>query len=327
MRCTPETVIEIRELRSFVHIARVGSFSRASAELYIAQPALSRQIAKLEEELGTPLFVRYGRGVRLTSAGARLLERAEMIISYVAQASEHVRASPDRLTGRIAIGMPPAVGARVSAPIVGTFRERWPEVALHVREGLSSSLQEWLLDRRVDLAIVYNQPPLEAFDVVPLCSEPMVVVGPPRGQDPGLYAEVDDDTTLRIRDLAELPLIVPGFPHANRRVLEQAAVQHGIHLRVEMEVDSVGLTKALVRSGLGYSILTFTAIADEVARGELRALAIERPAIRSTIALATLREQRASKLVQTMADVVTENMHTLVVDGVWRDRATWIAQR
>ncbi len=326
MQSATETIIEIRELRSFVHIARVGSFSRASAELYIAQPALSRQIAKLEEELATPLFVRYGRGVRLTSAGARLLERAEMIISYVAQASEHVRASPDQLTGRIAIGMPPAVGARVSAPIVGTIRQRWPEVGLHVREGLSSSLQEWLLDRRVDLAIVYNQPPLEAFDVAMLCSEPMVVVAPPKARDPGVVAGTDDDTTLRIRDLAELPLIVPGFPHANRRVLEQAAVQHGVHLRIDMEVDSLGLTKALVRNGLGYSVLTYTAVADEVERGELRALAIERPAIRSTIALATLREQRASKLVQTMAEVVIEKMRDLVVTGSWRDRVTWIAQ-
>ncbi|GAB7535773.1 LysR family transcriptional regulator [Burkholderia sp. 3C] len=309
-------------MRSFVHIARVGSFSRAAAELYIAQPALSRQIGKLEEELGTALFVRYGRGVRLTSAGARLLERAEMIISYVAQASEHVRASTDRLTGRIALGMPPAVGVRVSAPIIATFRQRWPDVGLHVREGLSSSLQEWLLDRRVDLALVYNQPPLEAFDVVTLCSEPMVVVGPPHDLAP----DVGDDTTLRIRDLAELPLIVPGFPHANRRVLEQAAVQHGIHLRIEMEVDSVALTKALVKSGLGYSLLTYTAVADEVERGELRALPIERPSIRSTIAIATLREQRASKLVQTMAEVVTGKMRDLVMDGPWRDRVTWVAQ-
>jgi DNA-binding transcriptional LysR family regulator len=76
---------------------------------------------------------------------------------------------------------------------------------------------------------------------------------------------------LRIRDIAELPLIMPAFPHANRRVLEQAAVQHGVHLRIALEVDSVTLTKALVRRGLGYSLLTYTAIQEEVARGELRA--------------------------------------------------------
>ena len=303
-----------------MHIARVGSFSRAATELYVAQPALSRQIAKLEEELGTALFVRHGRGVRLTSGGAQLLERAEMIINFVAQTGEHVRASSDRLSGHIALGLPPAVGVRVSAPIVETFRERWPAVGLHIREGLSSSLQEWLLDRRVDLAIVYNQPSLEAFDVLPLCSEAMVIVGPPddtvierRGGEP-----------LRIRDLADLPLIVPGFPHANRRVLEQAAVQHGVHLRIVLEVDSVTLTKALVKRGLGYSLLTYTAIQEEVERGDLQALPIERPSIRSIVSLATLREQRASRLVRTMANLVRENVRELVVDGAWKNYATWL---
>jgi LysR family nitrogen assimilation transcriptional regulator len=129
---------------------------------------------------------------------------------------------------------------------------------------------------------------------------------------------------LRIRDLAELPLIVPGFPHANRRVLEQAAVQHGVHLRVVLEVDSVALTKALVNRGLGYSLLTYTAIQDEVQRGDLRALPIERPSIRSIVSLATLREQRASRLVRTMADVVRDNVHELAVNGAWKDYVTWL---
>jgi len=314
--------IEIRELRSFVHIAHAGSVSRAAAELYIAQPALSRQIHKLETELGTPLFVRYGRGVRLTNAGAQLLERAEMILNFVNETSEQVRASTDRLTGNLALGLPPAVGVRVCAPIAEAFRDRWPAVRLHMREGLSGSLQEWVLDRRVDLAIVYNQPPLEALDIAPMCTEPMVIVGPPAGQGSlELGAK-----PLRIRNLAELPMIVPGFPHANRRMLEQAAVQHGVHLQVVLEVDSVALTKALVRRGLGYSFLTYTAIQDEVERGELCAHMIERPPITSTISLATLREHRASRLVRVMSDIVQETLHELVVNGPWRERVTWVGK-
>jgi len=187
---------------------------------------------------------------------------------------------------------------------------------------LSGSLQEWVLDRRVDLAIVYNQPPLEALDIAPMCTEPMVIVGPPAGQGSlELGAK-----PLRIRNLAELPMIVPGFPHANRRMLEQAAVQHGVHLQVVLEVDSVALTKALVRRGLGYSFLTYTAIQDEVERGELCAHMIERPPITSTISLATLREHRASRLVRVMSDIVQETLHELVVNGPWRERVTWVGK-
>lgn len=316
-----ETIIELKELRSFVHIARVGNVSRAAAELYIAQPALSRQVAKLEAELGTALFVRHGRGVRLTAAGVQLLDRAETILNFVAQTGDQIRASNERMTGHIAIGIPPAVGEQVCVPILEACRARWPAVSLHMREGLSGSLQEWLLDRRVDMAVVYNQPPLDALDIRPLCSAPMVVVAPPDAPAPDTRGE-----PLRVRNLAELPLILPGFPHANRRVLEQAAVQHGVHLRVVLEVDSVALTKTLVRRGMGYSLLTITAIQGEVERGELQAFPIERPPIRSSISLATLREQRASRLVDTMADLVTEQMHTLVTQGPWKDFATWVGE-
>src|SRR6478672_2824877 len=155
--------MDIRELRSFIHVARAGSFSRAASELYIAQPALSRQIAKLEEEIGVPLLTRYGRGVRLTAAGARLLERAEMITHMVSETGEQVRASADEERGHLAVGLPPTIGMLIGAELIRDFRARWPRVALHVREGLSSSLQEWVLDKRVDLAVVYNQPLLDAF--------------------------------------------------------------------------------------------------------------------------------------------------------------------
>jgi LysR family nitrogen assimilation transcriptional regulator len=115
-----------------------------------------------------------------------------------------------------------------------------------------------------------------------------------------------------------------GEPLRIRDLAEQAAVQHGVHLRIALEVDSVTLTKALVRRGLGYAFLTFTAIQEEVARGELCALPIERPAIRSTISLATLREQRASRLVRTLSDVIATQMHDLVTKGAWKEQVTWL---
>jgi LysR family transcriptional regulator, nitrogen assimilation regulatory protein len=305
-------------LRYFIQIARAGSFSRAAAELYIAQPALSRQITKLEQELGVDLFVRHGRGVKLTSAGAMLLERAEMITHYVRQTGEQVRAAGDAMTGHITIGMPPAVGMPLLPRVIEAFTARWPRVSIHVREGLSTSLQEWLLDRRVDLAIVYNQPPLDALDIVPMFSEPMVVVSPPGSDAPTPGA------LFRIRDLADLPLILPGLPHANRRVVERAAVQHDVHLRVVLEVDSVPLTRALVSYGLGHSLLTYTAVQEDVASGRLRARPIERPAIRSTVSLATLRDRRASPVVDAMFSVVSEKLHELVVSDAWQGEVVWL---
>jgi len=307
--------MDIRELRSFIHVARAGSFSRAASELYIAQPALSRQIAKLEEEIGVPLLTRYGRGVRLTAAGARLLERAEMITHMVSETGEQVRASADEERGHLAVGLPPTIGMLIGAELIRDFRARWPRVALHVREGLSSSLQEWVLDKRVDLAVVYNQPLLDAFDVRPLFSEPMILIGPPRANPA--------KRSYQIRDLADVPLILPGLPHSNRRLVEQAAIQHGIRLRIELEVDSVALTKQLVKAGLGYSILTYVAIKEEIAHGELIAHSIERPAIRSTVAITTLRESRPSRLVNAWSAMLQEKLQRLITSEAWKTDVVW----
>ncbi|WP_254067633.1 LysR family transcriptional regulator [Burkholderia sp. L27(2015)] len=314
-----ESTIDIRELRYFIQIARAGSFSRAAAELYIAQPALSRQITKLEQELGVQLFVRHGRGIKLTNAGALLLDRAEMITHYVRQAGDQVRAAGDGLSGHITIGMPPAIGVPLLPRVIESFASRWPSVSIHVREGLSTSLQEWLIDRRVDLAVVYNQPPLDALDIASMFTEPMVVVCPPESDRPPLAAP------FRIRDLADLPLILPGLPHANRRVIERAAVQHDVHLRIVLEVDSVPLTKALVAQGFGYSLLTYTAVQDDVARGRLHAVAIERPAIRSTVSIATLRDVRKSPVIDAMFNVVSDKLHELVVSDAWQAQVSWVA--
>lgn len=296
-------------------MARAGSFSRAASELYIAQPALSRQIAKLEEEIGVPLLIRYGRGVRLTAAGARLLERAEMITHMVNETGEQVRASADEEGGHLAVGLPPTIGALIGADLIKDFRARWPRVTLHLREGLSSSLQEWVLDRRVDLAVVYNQPLLDAFDVRPLFSEPMIMIGPA-----GAPAR---KRSYHIRDLADVPLILPGLPHSNRRLVEQAAIQHGVRLRVEIEVDSVALTKQLVKAGQGYSILTHVAIKDEVSRGDVIAYNIERPSIRSTVAVTTLRENRPSRLVDAWSTMLQEKLQSLIASEAWKNDVVW----
>lgn len=98
--------MDIRELRSFVKVAQCGGFSRAARDLFIAQPALSRQIAKLEEQLQVELFTRHGRGVELTAAGSRLLERAEIMLRYMEETADHVRNTADEERGHLAIGLP-----------------------------------------------------------------------------------------------------------------------------------------------------------------------------------------------------------------------------
>jgi len=306
--------MDIRELRSFVKVAQCGGFSRAARELYVAQPALSRQIAKLEEQLGVELFTRHGKGVELTAAGARLVERAEVMLRYLEETADHVRSSAEEERGHLAVGLPPAIGSLVGPQLIQKFRQRWPKASLHALEGLSTSLQEWLLQGRIEVAVVYNQPLLEAFEVRPLFSERMVLVGPPG----------ETSRSQRLSALGEVPLILPGLPHSNRRLVEQVAAQNTVRLNVILEVDSVGLTKKLVAAGQGYSILAHAAVQQDIDRGELVGHEIERPGIRSTVALARLKERRSSRLALSWEKIVLETLEELVTVGPWKEAAHWL---
>ncbi|ALZ84937.1 MULTISPECIES: LysR family transcriptional regulator [Pseudomonas] len=306
--------MDIRELRSFVKVAQCGGFSRAARELYVAQPALSRQIAKLEEQLGVELFTRHGKGVELTAAGARLVERAEVMLRYLEETADHVRSSAEEERGHLAVGLPPAIGSLVGPQLIQKFRQRWPKASLHALEGLSTSLQEWLLQGRIEVAVVYNQPLLEAFEVRPLFSERMVLVGPPG----------EASRSQRLSALGEVPLILPGLPHSNRRLVEQVAAQNTVRLNVILEVDSVGLTKKLVAAGQGYSILAHAAVQQDIDRGELVGHEIERPGIRSTVALARLKERRSSRLALSWEKIVLETLEELVTVGPWKEAAHWL---
>lgn len=303
--------MDLRRLRYFAAVAEAGSFSRAAAELRIAQPALSRRIGELEEELGCALLVRHGRGVRLTVDGAAVLKRAEEIQRLVAELEREARRG-SALGGRIVLAVPPSAGLLLVPPVIESFARTVPSAVISVREGISSLIHEWLAAGRIDIGVVYNPPPVDGFAVVPLLRERMVLVGPPAAHDHSGLA-----SAVHVRSLPRLPLIMPSLPHNNRRVLDQAAARHGIGLDIVSEVDSVALTKALVAAGRGFTVLTHAAVAAEVARGELSARRIERPAIVATLALVARRTPETTPLARALMETVASTTRAIVAAGAW----------
>ncbi len=305
--------MELKELRNFMQVARAGSVSRAAAELRLAQPALSRQIKKLEDELGVSLFTRHGRGVRLSGAGALLLERAETITQLAQQTGREISERRVPAAGRITLGVPPAAGRLLIPPYVARFQRSFPQTTLHIREGVSSSLQEWLLEKRIDIALLHNPPHLESLEISPLLSERMLVIGPPAR----FARQRPHPRAFRVRDLGELPLILPNMAHSNRRLVEQAALENGVRLRIKVEADSVAFVKALVEQGLGYTILTYAAVQDEVVRKKLTAFPIVRPTISTRVTIVTLRDKQLPGVTREASDLLHEVCSTLVRSKHW----------
>lgn len=304
--------MDIRELRYFTQVARAGSFGRAAAILNVTQSAVSRQLQKLEGELGVSLLVRRSNGVEVTEAGAILLEQAEALINHLAQIRDRVRGKEETFTGHAVLGVPPTSGLLITPVVFESFRTRWPYATLHVREGVSSSLEEWLLDRRADVAVLHNPLMLEGIDLVPVLHENMVLACAP-----DLASKVKDKTTVRFRDLAEIPLVLPSLPHANRRLVERVALQHGIRLDVVLEVDGAALVKAMVKRGFGSTVVTYAGIASEVERGELKAIPIERPPLVSTICVGSPRDAKLSWLTKELVDLVCGSVIALAESGHW----------
>ena len=305
--------MELKELRHFMRVAHAGSVSRAAEELRLAQPALSRQIRKLEHELGVALFARHGRGVRLSAAGSLLLERAEAITHLVSQTSEEIRSDRSPMGGRITLGVPPAAGRLLVPPFVERFQKAWPQATLHIREGVSSSLQEWLAERRIDIAIIHNPPHLEALEINEILSERMFVIGPAERRGGGKTRP----KTFRIRDFGDLPLILPSMAHTNRRLVEHAALEHGARLHIKIEADSVAFAKALVEKGAGYTILTYAAVEEELKRNRLAAYPIVRPTLSTKVTLVTLRDKQLPKLTREAGVLMLAICGDLVRSRQW----------
>ena len=129
--------MDLRLLELFVRVAEIGSINRASANLGLSQPALSRHMAALEHQIGSKLLIRARSGVQLTDAGRLLVERAQPLLRQILQLKEQLR---EKATGRLAIGLPSAWQHLINTPFVESLTRQFPDIALRVHEGVSNLL-------------------------------------------------------------------------------------------------------------------------------------------------------------------------------------------
>jgi len=248
--------MDLKQLEYFVRVAELGSFTRASQALEVAQPALSRQVRLLEVELRHHLLLRNGRGVTLTEAGQLLLEHGRGILHQVARAQEELGRVRGELAGRVAVGLPPSMARALAVPLTRAFRERLPEASISISEGLSASMQERLTQGGLDIAVLYNARPVAGLDIQPLCEESLFLVG----RRPAGLAEDPPPGSVALSEVAQLPLVIPSRPNAIRMHVESNMAAIGVAPRVELEMDGVTAILDLVADGAGCAILPRNAV-------------------------------------------------------------------
>lgn len=287
--------MELRQLKSFLHVAELGSLSRAAERLDLSQPALSRQLKLLEGELQVRLFERTGRGVNLTDAGRLLEQRARAVLDEVDRISTDLSAQREAVSGRVVFGLPSSVGVTLSGLLVERYRSSYPTVSLQIIEDLSGAIQEGLLLARIDLGILYEGTTSANLRTERLWSEELCLVGPAAA---GLQRPV------AFRRIAEYALILPGPRHGLRALLEQYAFRHGVNLRTDIEVDSLRGQLDLVQRGVAFSILPRNVCAAGLAAGTLSMAPIVEPALIRRWVLAWPLDRPLSRAARAMADMI-----------------------
>ncbi|HEY4038513.1 MAG TPA: LysR family transcriptional regulator [Burkholderiaceae bacterium] len=289
--------MDLKQIEYFVHVAELGSFSKAAVVLGIAQPALSRQVRSLETELREVLLLRNGRGVQLTDAGRRLLEHGHVILQLVIEARHDLGTQRDEAVGQIVVGFPPSLARRLTLPLIDAFRAQLPKARVAIIEGLSAHITEWLCSGRVDLGLIYNPDPLPAVEITPVLVERLCLIGThfPRAQN-----------AIALKDLPDYPLVMPQREHVFRKLMESHAALAGVKLNVAWEVSSVPAILDLVRSGHGYGALTQTAIRGDARADPLCLVPIVEPEITSTLCLAQSSQKRRTALLKRTAALLMQ---------------------
>ncbi len=294
--------MDLKQLEYFVQVAELGGFTRAASVLRVAQPALSRQVRALEVELRQTLFERNGRGVTLTGAGQRLLAHGRGILQQVQRARLDLEEHRGAPMGRLALGVPPSVGRVLTAPLVQAFRERFPKATLTMVEGLSTYVLEWLVQGRIDLAVVYNATPAPALDLEAVLDEPLYLVGARKTRTPRRPARAE------MPELARCELVIPSRPHSIRMQVETMLAAAGLKPRVGLEIESVPAILDLVEHSELNAVLTRDALRGREEAFVLRPITVQRRPAVVTLWIASSAQRPRGALLEQGRGLLKESL-------------------
>jgi len=284
----------------FVKVADAGSVSGAALALDMPQSVVSRHIARLEKESGTRLFRRTGRGVVLTEFGQQVYPRLKKLIRDAEQLADDMRTSSGTPIGDVRVGLLPSSVPLLAGPLFTTVRKSWPKVRLHLAEGSSAQLEDWLSRGRLDMALLLREEDETAApDESVLIRLPLYLVVPAKH---ALAAE----STISFEQVAGLPLVLPSEPHPLRARLSKLARQKGLALGEVLEADSIRLQHELVACGGGFAITAGTLTPQESRK--LSAIRIVRPSLSRAIVLGITQHRpntratlEVTRLIRSMA--------------------------
>jgi LysR family transcriptional regulator, nitrogen assimilation regulatory protein len=300
--------MDLRQLQTLLMVGQVGSLRRAALRLRVAETALSRQIRLLEQELGTPLFERHGRGLAPTEAGRHLMQRAQPILTALDQIKADMLARHDAVAGKVAIGIPWLLLDALSERLATDFIPQHPAVSIRLVGGVSNHLRRTLAAGELDLALFFDPSVDGETTGTPLFSERLLLVGD-RASGYRL------DRPLPFRHLASVPLALPDAGDSFRQRIDAIARERNVLLDIRFEVAALQPLRALAANGLAQVFASLHAVRRELDAGRLSAAPIVDPPVTRTLRLDMPRGRTASPATQRLAQFARREIAALVADG------------
>jgi LysR family nitrogen assimilation transcriptional regulator len=296
--------MELKQIEYFVRVAELGSFTKASIALDVAQSALSRQVRLLEIELGKNFLIRNGRGVTLTDAGRVLLEHGRGLMYQIDHLHEKLAREQAGLVGKVALGLPSTLSKLLIVPLLRCFREELPDAVISIGEGLSLHMQEAVINGRLDVAVMYDVNQSPDIELIPIFEQSLYLV----------QRRVDDveEGTIELKELANIPLVIPRRPNIIRMHVESALSNIGLHPNIAIEVDVVSAIMDLVLEGEGSAILPYCTIYALGGLENFTIRLIENPPITTNLFIAISAHRPLTKVQKNLIEIVTRKLHELI---------------
>lgn len=283
--------MNLNQLRVFHAVAQTGSISAAARRLHVSQPAVSKQLAEFEASLGTELFDRLPRGVRLTPSGRRLVPHAARLFQIERAAEEDVELFRSGQTVRLAIGASTTIGSYLVPSLFGSLRRLHPEVQLSLEIGNTHAIHELVRTDRVDLGLTEGLVVGDDLESEAFSEDELVALVPPG--DPLVF---EGKTTLA--RLLERPLVVREPGSGTREVLESALAERGLEMRPTMELGSNEAVKNAVAHRLGVAFLSSLAVDLELRSGRLAQIEVSDLSLKRRLHWVTLRHRKQSPITR-----------------------------
>jgi LysR family transcriptional regulator, nitrogen assimilation regulatory protein len=309
--------MDFKQLRAFLTVSDTGNVTRAAELLNLVQPAVSRQLRLLEEDIGTELFDRERYGMVLTEAGKALLVYARRAMLELDRARAEISGSVDGIGGLVTVGLLPSTCDLISSPLVTSVAAKYPGIRMRIAMGYAGTLQQWLETGEIDAALLYGVERAPNINVQPLLEEALWVVGPPG-------AKLRRQKPVSLHSLSGRPMVLPNGPHGIRTLVDHACAVSNVELTIAVETNAMSIQKSLVLGGHGLTILPPVAFADELARKTISAAPLCNPKITRTIVLALAANRPVGQHVRRTVDVLVECAKHAVLQGAWLE-ARWLS--